>query len=334
MKPLRVVQVGLGPIGCEIARLAASRPGLECVGAVDPKPGIAGRDLGTLLGRDPLGIVVEKEIAPAIERTKPDVVFHSTASFLADVAKELLESLRTGSSVISTCEELAYPFHRHPELAKTLDRAASVAGGVLLGTGVNPGFVMDKLVATLMGACRTVEHVTVRRVVDASTRREPLQRKVGAGLSQEAFEAIAGTGRLGHVGLVESAQMLADVLTLPAAREVTESVRPKLARQPIATEYLRVEAGQVAGIEHDVAVLAQGRERILLELRMYVGATEPGDTIAIEGAPPIHVSIANGVHGDVATASIVVNSAHSIGALTPGLRTMLDVPLRFFGAIG
>lgn len=334
MASIRFVQVGLGPMGREIARLAVTRSWLTLVGAVDPKPGLAGQDVGSLLGAGPLGVLVEPDLDLALDRLEPDLVLHGTGSFLADVADQLGSALRHGASVVSTCEELAYPFHRHPELARGLDLLAVANRAVLLGTGVNPGFVMDKLVATMVGACRSVERVDVRRVVDASTRREPLQRKVGAGMTAEEFESAARSGRLGHIGLVESAQMIADVLGLPASRTVLESIRPRLATQAVATEFLRVEAGRVAGIEHDVTVEAQGRARIRLELRMYVGAPDPHDSIVVEGSPPISLRIEGGVHGDAATAAIVVNAAGAVEGLAPGLRTMLDLPLRFVRADG
>src|SRR5262245_22180648 len=327
----RFVQGGLGPMGRGDGALALTRSWLTLVGAVDPKPGLEGQDVGSLLGLRPLGILVEPDLDRAMERAAPDLVLHGTGSFLPDVAEQLGSALRRGASVVSTCEELAYPFHRHPELARGLDALAVGNRAVLLGTGVNPGFVMDKLVATMMGACRSVERVEVRRVVDAATRREPLQRKVGAGLTRDEFAAVARTGRLGHIGLVESAQMVADVFGLPAAREVRESIRPRLARRPVVTEHLRVEPGQVAGIEHDVTVEVEGRERIRLELRMYVGARDPHDSIVVEGSPPISLRIEGGVHGDAATAAIVVNAARAVERLAPGLRTMLDLPLRFAG---
>src|SRR5262245_9145663 len=163
MTPLRFVQVGLGPIGREVAKLAITRRWLSLVGAVDPKPGLAGHDVGSLLGAGTLGVAVEPDLDKAIERLEPDVVLHGTGSFLPDVADQLGAVLRHGASVVSTCEELAYPFRRHPELSRSLDALAVANGAVLLGTGVNPGFVMDKLVATMAGACRSVESVEVRR---------------------------------------------------------------------------------------------------------------------------------------------------------------------------
>ena len=188
---------------------------------------------------------------------------------------------------------------------------------------------MDKLVVTLLGACRSVRRVRVKRIVNASTRRAPLQRKIGAGLTRASFEERRRTGRFGHIGLLESAHMIADVLGVPAGRLVDEALRPRLAAAPVVTDFLRVETGQVAGIEQRVAISFGGVAFVTLELEMYVGAENPRDTITIDGDPPIEMALSGGIHGDVGTAAVLVNAAGSLRLLKPGLRTMLDVPIRF-----
>lgn len=334
MEPLRVVQVGLGPVGLEIARAAAESPGIEILGAVDPRPDLEGRDLAELIGggRVLAGTVsgrVEREIVSVLERERPSVVLHATGSFLAEVADQIEAVLSCGVSVVSTCEELAYPFYRHPELASRLDSLARWNEAVLLGTGVNPGFVMDKLVLTLLGGCRTVRRVRAVRVVDASKRREPLQRKIGAGLTQGAFEERRKVGSIGHVGLAESAHMIADVIGVSRDRVLTEELRPVLAEQRVVTPYFRVDTGEVAGIEQNAVITDGGTERVRLELWMFVGAKEPRDAVSIDAAPGIVMTIPGGIHGDEGTAAVIVNCAGLVAGLAPGLRTMLDVPLRF-----
>ena len=356
MEPLKVVQVGLGPVGIAIARLVAGRPGLRLVGGVDPAPGLAGRGLAEILGIEVKGAPVTSALEQALEHLRPDIVLHATGSFLDDVAGQLRAPLARGISVVSTCEELAYPFYRHPALARELDDLSRSRSVVLLGTGVNPGFVMDKLALTLLGACRSARRVRVLRVVDASTRREPLQRKIGAGLSTTEFEEKRRTGRFGHIGLAESAHMLADAMGVPPAlsaevmrdpgagesaparlpaapgeRVLTETFEPHVAEDLVVTPFVRVEAGRVAGIEQSAVITSSGAERVRLELRMYVGAKNPIDAVSIEGEPPIEATIAGGVHGDEGTAAVVVNAAGLVRSLYPGLRTMLDVPLRISG---
>jgi 4-hydroxy-tetrahydrodipicolinate reductase len=328
MSRVRVVHVGLGPIGREIARLAHLVDGYEIVGAADPASGLSGRDLGELLAVEPLGIEVGTDALAEVRRSRPDVVFHSTGSYLEEEAGLLRDLIECRVSVVSTCEELSFPFYRHPELSRELYRLAAGRGVVLLGTGVNPGFVLDKMAATLASACSRVDGIHASRVVDASTRRGPLQKKVGAGLTVPEFEERLRRGRFGHVGLVESAHMLADAIGVSGRRAASEEIRPRVAERPVETEHVRVEKGQVAGVCQVVVLEEGGRERVRLALEMYVGAEEPADVIAVRGEPPLEVRIPGGIPGDRATAAVTVNCGLLVPYLAPGLRTMLDVPLR------
>jgi 4-hydroxy-tetrahydrodipicolinate reductase len=322
---IRVVQMGLGPIGRAIAARVAADPGLRLVGAVDTDPALAGRDLGELLGGTGSGIEVRRAIPSGVAA---DVVMHATGSFLQDTESQLREILSHRLHVVSTCEELAYPFHRHPRLSAALHAAARDAGAVLLGTGVNPGFVMDKLVVTLMSACSAVERVRVERVVDAATRREPFQRKIGAGITPAEFDERKATGRFGHIGLAESAHMLADVMGAAGRRELRESLEPVMAEKRIRTDYLTVEPGRVAGIHQTLSLASDGVPRVEMDMRMYVGAPRPRDAVRIDGSPSLTQEISSGVAGDAGTVNVAIDCAHLVGRLEPGLRTMLDVPLR------
>jgi 2,4-diaminopentanoate dehydrogenase len=326
---LRVVQYGLGPIGCALARLAAQRPGLQLVGAIDIAPDMQGKDLGAVLELEhDLGVKVSSDAEAVLRMSKPDVVLHTTGSYLPTVKAQLLGIIAAGAHVVSTCEELSYPYYRYPDLSSELDRAAQKQGVALLGTGVNPGFVMDKLVATLLTACTKVERVQVNRVVDAAGRRGPLQRKVGAGMGVAEFQALADAHKIGHVGLPESAHMLADVLHLPAGRKLVEVLKPKVADTEIKTKFVHVLPGQVAGVDQTAAMLVDGQEVIHLHLEMYIGAPQPIDRVVVEGTPRLEMAITTGVHGDVATAAVSVNCVPLMAGLKPGLRTMLDVPVR------
>jgi 4-hydroxy-tetrahydrodipicolinate reductase len=325
--------MGLGPVGTSLARLILERPALRLVGAIDPRPDLAGRDLGTLLGGSRLGVVVGADARAVLAKAAPQVVVHATGSYLADVEPQLRTALRAGAGAVSTCEELSYPFYRHPALARSLDALARRHGVALLGTGVNPGFVMDKLAVTLLGACRAARSVRVHRVVDAAKRREPLQRKIGAGISREAFDERRRAGTIGHVGLPESAHMVADAMGLPSQRVLQVTLEPVLAKTHVVTAFLEVQPGRVAGIAQTAVVVVDGQERVRLELEMYVGAPGTVDAIAIDGRPAIEASIAGGIHGDEGTAAVIVNCAELLPSLAPGLRTMLDVPLRGGGGL-
>ena len=329
-KKIRAIQYGIGPIGASIVKLLRDKEAITLVGAIDTDPSKVGKDLGEVVGAAdaPWGIRVSGDARGVLEQSA-DVVMHSTSSSLPKVMDQLLTCLDVGSCVVSTCEELSYPHRTYPELAEKLDKAAKDSGVALVGTGVNPGFVMDKLVVTLAAVCQRVEHAKALRIVDAAKRRLPLQRKIGAGMNVEEFRAKAKEGVIKHVGLPESVAMVADSLGLPVD-EIIETIEPKVATVQIRTEFLTVEAGQAAGVHQIARGLSAGKELIYLELQMYVGAKDPADTVELQGHPNISLVIPGGAHGDVATASVAVNSIPVILDAPSGLRTSRDLPIGFF----
>ena len=329
-KKIRVLQYGVGPIGASIARLMRQKAALEIVGAIDKDPAKAGRDLGEVADATdaPWGVTVAADSAQLL--AKPvDVVIHSTSSYLPSVMEQLLECLGAGCCVVSTCEELAYPYRKHPNLSAQLDAAAKEEGVALVGTGVNPGFVMDKLVLTLSSVSQRVEWAKAVRVVDASKRRLPLQKKIGAGMTPEEFRAQVSAGVIKHHGLPESIAMVADGLGFELD-DISETIEPVIAEEPVKTEFLEVAPGQVAGVHQIARGTDGGKEKIYMELKMFVGAKDPADSIELRGEPNLALTIPGGTHGDVATAAVVVNAIPSILAAQSGLRTARDLPLSFF----
>ena len=322
----RVIQYGVGAIGAEVARVLASRPDVQVVAAIDSATDKAGHDLGRLagLGRD-LGITVTADAKAALA-LPADVVVHTTGSYLEEVDPQLLAAVDAGKNVLSTCEELSYPWDRHPALSRQIDARASEAGVTVVGTGVNPGFVMDTLALALSAVCQSLSRMEIRRVVDVSRRRIQLQRKVGVGITPEEFEKRKATGRFGHVGLMESARLVAHALAWPVDdwQEVLELV---LCDSPRQAGEIRLDKGQVAGIHQVVSARCNGREVLRLELEMSAGAAQPRDEVLIEGQPPVHMVIEGGVQGDLATAAIVANAIPAVVAARPGLLTMTDLPL-------
>lgn len=329
-KKIRVVQFGVGPIGASIVRLMRQKSSIEVAGAIDRDPSLAGRDLGEVVGAAdaPWGIVISAR-APAVLEGPVDVVMHCTSSYLVNVMDELLACLSAGCCVVSTCEELSYPFRKHPELAAKLDAAAKDEGVALVGTGVNPGFVMDKLLLVASAVSQRVDSAKATRIVDASKRRLPLQRKIGAGLAPEEFRAQVEAGAIKHHGLPESIAMVADGLGF-ALDDISETIEPVIAREQVTTPFLTVAPGQVAGVHQIGRGVSRGEEKVFMELQMYVGADQPADTVELRGEPDITLTIPGGVHGDIATAAIAVNTIPSILAAPAGLRTVRDLPLAFF----
>jgi 2,4-diaminopentanoate dehydrogenase len=329
-KKIRAVQYGLGPIGASIARLMRTKAQIEIVGAVDKDPAKAGRDLGEFLGASdaPWGVKISPDAASVLAKPA-DLVIHSTSSYLPDVMDQLLECIAAGCCVVSTCEELAYPFRKHPELSKQLDEAAIEEGVAIIGTGVNPGFVMDKLPLTLSAVAQKIETVRVTRIVDASKRRLPLQRKIGAGMTPDEFKQQVAAGVIKHHGLPESIAMVADGMGI-SLDEITEVIEPMIADETVKTEFLEVAPGQVTGVHQIGRGTSGGVEKIFMELKMYVGAKNPADTVELKGEPNLTLTIPGGTHGDVATAAVAVNAIPTILAANAGLRTSRDLPLTFF----
>ncbi len=322
IRPITVAQYGIGPIGAEIARLLLTKPWIKLVGAVDIDPNKIGKDLGEVIGLGrQIGVPVSAEL-----QGKPDVVCHSTGSRLRDVADQLTALLERGSHVVSTCEELSFPLD--VEIREQLQHAARSANVAILGTGVNPGFVMDKLPLTITSVCQDVRSVEIIRIQNASTRREPLQRKVGAGMTVDEFRESVRSGRIKHMGLRESLMMVGNGLGVDFEKVSDEVIQPVIADRFITTQYLTVAPGQVAGVHQTIH--GTGRISVSLELRMYVGAEAvASDRVIVHGTPDVEMIIKDGIHGDRATAAMVVNSIPRIMQARPGVLTMDDIPISF-----
>lgn len=330
--PIKVLHVGLGPIGAGVVRQVAERKGFRIVGAVDVDPAKVGRDLGDIahVGRA-LRVKISDDARKAIKKTKPDVVVLCTSSSLKNVLPQIEEILKQRVPIVSTTEELAYPTKSNMKQARAIHQLAKKHKVAVLGTGVNPGFVMDALPIMLTGVCERVESVRVDRIQDARIRRLPFQQKIGAGLTRDQFQAKVDDGSVRHVGLAESVSMIADAIGWKLDR-ISDEIQPKMATETVSSEFLAVDPGYVCGIVQDGTGYRNGMPVITLHMEAYLGAPESYDAVEIVGSPPLKMKLAGGVHGDIATASIVVNSLPKILEVAPGLHTMRDMPVAsFFG---
>jgi hypothetical protein len=326
-RTLKVVHIGLGPIGQSIARLTLDRDGLQVVGATDLSVDQAGKDLGLVLGLGrKLRVKVDGNPDKFIRKTRADVAVLCTSSSLKTIKPQVLALIQRGMHVVTTCEELAFPVPEQQAAWRDIDKAAASKKVSVLATGVNPGYAMDALALMLTAPCAEVTRVSVTRVVDARTRRLPLQRKVGAGLNLNQFRRAMTEGTVRHVGLPQSVYMIATALGWKLDR-VDETLEPAIAPRDLDTEYLRIPAGMAAGIKQSARGYRNGELAITLDLQMYVGAEQPRDHILIDGVPPIDMTITGGVAGDSATAAITVNAIPKVMAARPGLVTMHDLPL-------
>lgn len=326
-KPLRLIQFGLGPIGCACVTALLSDARFKLVGAIDVDPAKVGRDVGEVAGiGKKTGVIVTADTAKFIRRARADAVLHTTSSSLPAVAPQLETLIRARVNIVSSTEELSYPWRRHPALSKRLDKLAAKHGVRLLGTGVNPGFVMDALPVMLATATLGVTEIRLTRRVDAALRRGPLQRKVGCGMSVGDFNKRARAGLIGHVGLVESLLMTAHGLGWQLTR-FTDTIKPVVATRAIHTNHVSAKKGEVCGIRQNAVGVATDGKRITLSLEMSLGAKDPRDEIVITGTPDLHIVIPGGTRGDQATVACLINAVPRLLGTTPGLKTLLDLPL-------
>lgn len=320
---LRFVHMGLGPMGAKLCKLALEKEGITIVGAIEKIN--LGKDVGEVIGLGKkIGVTLTDDVNAALT-AKPDVVLHSTLSCLELVKEQLVPIIKAGVNIVSTCEELAYPWETQPEISTELDALAKENNVTVLSTGVNPGFCMDTFPIVMTGVCQNVEKIRVSRVQDASSRRVPFQKKIGAGCTLEEFEKLKASGKLRHVGLRESSDMVAAAMGWKI-NEYSETINPIIAEKETSSEYLTVKPGQAAGVEQIAISKMNGKEIIRMEFRAYLGAPESHDTVYITGIPNMEVTVKGGVPGDIATVSMVVNAMPRVINAAPGLLTMKDIP--------
>jgi hypothetical protein len=323
---MRVIQYGLGPIGSAVARHVVERPGLQLVGGVDIAPAKVGKDVGEVidLGR-PLGFAVAADLAQVLERTEADAVIHTTRSYFDLFKDQIVEILDAGLDVVSTAEELCFPWLAHPKDAAEIDAAAKRAGKTVLGTGVNPGFIMDSLPLFLTGICQRVDRIEVTRAMNASERRGPFQVKIGSGMTVADFKAKMAEGRMGHVGLPESVGMVFDTLGKKLVR-YESAVEPVVAEKLVKSDFFEVQPGQVRGLKQVARGYTAEGEFMTLTFLAALGAEEDGDTIKITGKPNLEIKL-KGTNGDLATVAVAVNAVWRVREAAPGLVTMRDLPI-------
>ncbi len=326
-KRIKVVQFGVGPVGAGIVRLASGKPGIKIVGAIDLKN--VGMDLGDVAGLESkLGVKISNDPEAVLKKTRPDAVLLATGSVLKNIFPQIQVVLEAGVNIVSTCEELSYPFLKQPALAARIDRLAKKNGVTVLSTGVNPGFLMDAWPLFMTGVCQNIKKIRAVRIQDATPRRLPFQKKIGAGLGLDDFEHLVKSGTIRHVGLAESIGMISAGLGWKLEK-ITEDIEPVIAEKDIRSRHILIKAGHAAGVRQTAQGIVAGREAITLEFEAHIGAANPYDAVYIDGTPPLEAVIKGGVHGDLATTAMLVNSLPRVIQAAPGLLTMKDMPPAF-----
>jgi 4-hydroxy-tetrahydrodipicolinate reductase len=337
---VKVVVLGTGQMGSGIIRLLTERPGLSIAGVYGRRAERAGLEVSSAVGlSEPLGLQVDADLANLLARARPDVAIQTTCSRLADAESELTTCLASGVDVISIAEELAWPAATSPAWAERIDELARKNGVTLLGTGVNPGFVLDLLIVALTGACARVDSITARRVNDLAPYGPSVLRSQGVGLTPEAFrQGIESGSVVGHIGFPQSIGMIASALgwTIERIEETREPIVSGVLRKTLLAQ---VEPGCVAGCLHTAVAYEDGHPRIRLEHPQQIhpeaeGVTT-GDTIEISGTPPLRIASSPEIPGGTATIALAVNMIPKVLAAAPGLRSMteLPVPAAFVGDV-
>ncbi len=323
---INILLVGIGPLGQMIAGHITKRTNMTLVGAVDIDPEKAGKDPVTLGEGTVTGVTITNRLDKAIRKGNPHAAILTTVSDLKRLTPQIEEIVSFGLPVVSTCEELSYPWHGSHVFAERIDRAAKEHGVPVLGTGVNPGFLMDSFPVVLTAVSESVERITVSRIQNAESRRVPFQRKIGAGLNLEEFEKKKEAGVLRHVGLTESMAMIAARIGWKLDR-TEDIITPVIADHTITTDNLIIEKGDVSGVRQVGRGWSGGKERITLIFQASIGEKEPEDTVEISGNPSFISTIRGGINGDIATCAITLNAVSSLLNAAPGLRTMVDIPV-------
>jgi 4-hydroxy-tetrahydrodipicolinate reductase len=330
LENIKVVSYGIGVIGQKLAIHLLEKEGVEIVGAIDINPKIVGKDLGEVLGRKKLGVKINSDVDAVLKATEPDIVAHTTMSYLKQTYDQFEGILKLGVNIVSTCEELSYPYAT-PEgkkYAEKLDRVAKKGKATILGTGVNPGFIMDTLPTFLTAVCQKVDEIYIARQMDAATRRIPFQTKIGAGLTVEEFKGKIEKHEItGHVGLEQSIQMIADALGWELDRIEVEKPQPVVLKKDVASEAIKVPKGANAGSVQYAYGIVGGKKLITMDFKAYIGAPEEFDSVTIKGVPPINQKISPCTHGDNATIAITANMIPIVINAEPGFKTMIDLPV-------
>jgi 4-hydroxy-tetrahydrodipicolinate reductase len=326
---IRVIHLGLGEIGKQtILALTAQKPAVKVVGAVDIHPDCIGKNLRKIMHRtDVPSLLVSGSIQEALATSGgADVATVTTGSRVSTIRNTLDELIRAGIHVVSSCEELAYPTLHAPKETAALDRAAKKKGVAILGTGVNPGFAMDAFALACTAPCTAVTHIKVIRSLDASKRREQLQKKIGAGMTVKDVKALIRQGNIGHVGLRESVAMIAAGLGWKL-QEIREQFHPVVADHPVSSDYFHIQPGQVRGMWMLAQGIVNNKARIELDLMMAFDA-DTFDEVIIDGPPPLPTPLVirtkGGFPGEASTVGMMANCVRIVANLKPGVRTMLD----------
>ncbi|KAF0196825.1 MAG: dihydrodipicolinate reductase [Bacillota bacterium] len=331
MSKIRVILWGLGAMGGGMGRLLLEKQGIEIVGAIDTHPAKIGKKLSEVLGVAGSDIIVSGLPENVIVTGSADMVLVSTGSFTREVYPQLELVAKAKLNCITIAEEMAYPQVQEPAIAKELNSLYTAADVTLLGTGINPGFVLDSLIIALTGVCTDVQSIKAVRINDLSPFGPTVMRSQGVGTAPEEFKAGTATGHIvGHVGFPESMSLIAEALGFKLDR-IEQIKEPIISNTHRETPHVKVAPGMVAGCKHVAYGYSGDKLLITLEhpqqVRPEAESIETGDYIYITGTPNINMAIKPEIPGGIGTIAMAVNMIPAVIAAAPGLKTMADLPV-------
>ena len=329
-KPFTIIQVGLGPMGKLITNLLLKRKNIEVKGVVDIDPQLIGKKLNEFTDTEiELDLEIESELEDLLSKEKVDLVIIATSSSLEKVSPLIKQAVNSGSNVISICEELSFPFQQYPKISEELDVLAKSNNVTIVGTGINPGYLMDLLPIIITAPCQNVISIKVTRMMNSAKRRESFQRKIGTGLTPKEFHRkISQKEITGHVGLTQSIQMISAALGFQYDEIIEFPPKEVITEKEFTTNYgEKIQKGYVSGLQSRAIAKKGEKELIFLDFIAYAGDHEEYDSIEINGIPSLQQKIIGGVHGDVGTAAMVTNLIPKVIDAKPGLLTMKDLPV-------
>jgi hypothetical protein len=328
-QPFRVIQIGFGSLGRHITKSILMRENLQLMAVVDAASELANQSIRELLqDSSDCNISITSDLKATLNKNQADIALVATSSALETIFPTIEMCLESGLDVISICEELSYPYRKNPKLAEKLNRIAQKNNKTVVGTGINPGYLMDLLPIVLTAPCQTVETIKVTRHMNSSHRRPSFQKKIGTGMTNEEFRKNIDEGKItGHVGLTESIQMIDAALNL--GLDDIEEIPPEaiIAQKNTTNSFATILRGDVLGLKSVGVGRRNGKQIVTLDFLAYAEATPQYDEVVIEGVPRIHQRIEGGVQGDQGTIGMLLNLIPIVIKESPGFKTMKDLPV-------
>lgn len=330
---IKVAVWGFGVMGRGITRTLLEKQGVEISGVCSKHPDSVGKGVLEMLGvtSGQPEVIIQSDIDKVISPGSCDICVLASDSFINKQFDKLAAVLEKGVNAITIAEEMAYPWAQEPQLAARLDEIAKGNGVSVLGTGINPGFVMDLLAICLSGCMATVNSVQCKRINSLSPFGATVMEEQGIGRTVEEFQEGVSTGSLaGHVGFPESIRMISDAIGLGV-----DSIRQQM--EPIVTAIDRqaphgfAAAGLVAGVNMTGQGLRDGRVVVDMlhpqQIEPELVGIQTGDHITLEGSPRVEMRISPEISGGQGTIAMCVNCIPHVINAEPGLRTMIDIPV-------